>query len=121
MPIVIRFEASFHNFNVKGDGIVKLTFKVPSNEMPQVVQTVRAIDQRNVRIGTKCHKKLTDMGRVAFERLTFDRDGEATLAFMSNLDLDVSNLRDMVDEPVRVTVAIASPKLDAEEVIENGE
>lgn len=107
--IRVKFEGSFDSHNVKRDGVVKLSFKVPLSELPEVVQTMRLIDKQ-ASMGLVCGAAKIPVGRVVFDRLSFDRDGEARVVFQSDVDnlrLSEENLRALVDSPIIVILRSA--------------
>jgi len=102
--IQIKFDGSFNSHNVKRDGTVVLSFKAPVSEMAEMVGAVRFISKRAT-VGIKAGDQEIPVGRVVFNRLQFDKEGEATLTLLSdveNMKLSGEDFIALVDKPVRV-------------------
>ena len=102
--ISVRFNGTFESHSIKRDGTVMLGFKAPLSEIASMVNCVRFIDKR-VSIGIKAGDERFAIGNVVLNRLSFDKDGEARLMLMSdveNMKLSSENFIALVDIPVRV-------------------
>lgn len=88
-----KFQATFHQQQIKANGAVVLIFRAPFVEVANTVKTVMAV-QRAIEVTVKDEDgtihEVCDAGSL--HNLKIDRDGESVIMIMTDLsDLDVSS------------------------------
>lgn len=109
-----RFTATLHNFRLTKDETAKITFKVPYTELASAAKCLLLFNKQfSVGINSEGIKKKMD--EVMIDKLSFDREGEASLTLVVNVeqleDLGFGFLNSCTQKPVMIIIKYEDTEL----------
>ncbi len=110
-----RFTATLHNFRLAKDETARITFKVPYTELVSVSKCLLLFNKQfSVGLNSEGVKKKMD--EVMIDKLSFDRDGEASLTLVVNVQqlegLGFGFLNSCTQKPVMIIIKYEDTDLE---------